>query len=414
MNKDFFVNKRVKIADFMTDNSLLVMFSGTAPHKSADYAYPFTPNRNFYYLTGIDKPKVVLLISKRNNKVNETLFIEKADPLLEKWEGRKLSAEEAGELSGIQDIKNQDDFYNVINKLLDANSYEKLYLNLERFEWNLEQDAAHIFSREINQRHPYLKIENIYHHIAKLRTIKAIEEQQSIRKAIDITGNAINNMMKNVKADMMENQLEAYYDFVLVSSGVREPAFPSIIAAGINAATLHYEDNNCKIEDNSLVLADVGAQYEYYCADITRTFPANGKFTERQKLLYNIVLKAQEETIKAVKPGITLTELNEITKSVLADGCKSIGLIKEDSEITKYYYHGVAHLLGLDTHDVGSREIPLESGMVLTIEPGLYVAEEKLGIRIEDDILITDNGYENLSQHIIKTVNEIEELMSER
>ena len=262
------------------------------------------------------------------------------------------------------------------------------------------------------ERYPYLNIKNIYHEIASFRLIKSKEEIELIREAINITDKGIKELMKNSKAGMKEYELEAYFDFTLRSSGVTEYAFHTIAASGKNATVLHYNENNSKLEDGSLVLFDLGAQYKYYNADISRTFPVSGKFTERQKQVYNIVLKAQEAVTAIARPGILFSTLNETAKKILIEGCKEIGLIKEDSEISKYYFHGVSHYLGLDTHDVGRRDLELKSGMVLTNEPGLYIEEESMGIRIEDDLLITEDGCENLSKQIIKTVEEIEGFMA--
>ena len=195
--------------------------------------------------------------------------------------------------------------------------------------------------------------------------------------------------------------------------GIKKLAFATIAASGKNATVLHYGDNNCKTNDNELMLLDLGAQYKLYNADISRTFPLNGKFTERQKEIYSIVLKANEEVMKAVRPGITTLDLQKKCKEILAEGCKRIGLIKEDAELDKYYFHGVSHPLGLDTHDVRIRGMKLKPGMVLTDEPGLYIPEEGIGIRIEDDILVTEDGYENLSAGIIKSIEEIEKFMKD-
>jgi Xaa-Pro aminopeptidase len=246
----------------------------------------------------------------------------------------------------------------------------------------------------------------------QLRTIKSEDEVNELKKAIKITEEGIKSLMKNAKSGIMEYQLEAHFDFVLKNSGVRDYAFKTIAASGKNATVLHYSQNNSLIGENDLVLFDLGAQWNYYNADITRTIPASGKFTERQKEIYNIVLKAQLETIKIMKPGTPFLELNKTTRKVLTEELKRINLIKEDSELSNYYYHGVSHYLGLDTHDVGDREAVLTPGMVLTVEPGLYIAEEGIGIRIEDDVLITEDGNEVLSPDIIKTVEDIETFMS--
>jgi Xaa-Pro aminopeptidase len=211
---------------------------------------------------------------------------------------------------------------------------------------------------------------------------------------------------------MHEYELEAYFDFELKKSGVRDFAFKSIVASGKNGTVLHYSDNTDVMDDNSLVLCDLGAQWNYYNADITRTFPVNGKFTERQKQIYNIVLSGHDLIIDTIKAGIEFASLNETLKRYYAEELKKIGLIQTDDEVSKYYYHGVSHLLGLETHDVGRHnEGKLLEGMVLTVEPGLYIAEENIGIRIEDDVLVLKNGCEVLSKDIIRTVDEIEAYM---
>ena len=211
---------------------------------------------------------------------------------------------------------------------------------------------------------------------------------------------------------MKEHQLEAYFNFDLKMAGVKDFAFPSIVASGPNGTILHYVENDREVQDGELVLLDLGAQYGYYSADISRTFPANGKFSARQKELYEIVLKAQAAVIEAIKPGFPMKELNEITKKVLTEELMRIGLIKEDSELANYYYHGVSHYLGLDTHDVGVYDGELQPGMVITVEPGLYVAQEQIGIRIEDDVLVTKDGAEVLSSAIPKQVADIEAIMA--
>ncbi|HEU4963758.1 MAG TPA: M24B family metallopeptidase, partial [Bacilli bacterium] len=235
---------------------------------------------------------------------------------------------------------------------------------------------------------------------------------ENIKQAISITNKGIRAMMDNARPGMKEYELEAHFDFVLKSQGVRERAFESIIAGGHNATVLHYVENNSVIEDDTMVLIDLGATYGHYSADISRTFPINGKFTDRQKDVYNLVLRAELETIKAIKPGVPFTTLNEITKRVLTEGAKELGLLSEGQDISDYYYHGVSHFLGLDTHDVGNyRDLTLQPGMVVTIEPGLYIAAEGIGVRIEDDVLVTEEGYEVLSEEILKTVEDIEAYM---
>ncbi|MTI70515.1 MAG: aminopeptidase P family protein [Firmicutes bacterium] len=413
MNKDFYINKRKKILDSVDDNSIVVLFSGKAPLRSADQNYRFTPNRNFYYLTGLERENFILLISKRKNKIKETLFIEKPNKELEKWLGFKMRKDEANEISGIEDIKYVNSFNEFFNSIVSKNDFKNLYLDLERRAFETKDTEAIKFSDKVVKRYPYLNINNLYNDLSLLRMIKSTEEIKEIQRAIAITKEGIKNLMKNSKPGIKEYQLEAYFDFTIKSLGAKENAFNTIAASGKNATILHYEDNKGELKDNDLILFDLGVEHNYYCSDISRTFPVNGNFTKRQKDIYNLVLKAEIQTIKEAKPGLTLKELNEITKKILAEGCMKLGILNNEKEISKYYYHGVSHFLGLDTHDVGDYERKLEPGMVITVEPGLYIAEENIGIRIEDDILITEDGSKNLSENIIKTVEEIENFMGE-
>ncbi len=412
MDKEFFMKNRKRLGEKLENDSILLLFAGAAPYKSADELYQFIPNRNFYYLTGIDNHKIVLLISKIDGKISEKLFIERPNPVMAKWVGATITEEEATESSGIDSIDYLDKLEGTISSILTRNRIEKLYLDLERQEIGTSMTEAQIFAKMINEKYPYIQIKNIYYDITELRMLKSDEEIRRIRKAIEITNDGIINMLQNIKPGMMEYEIEAYFDFTLKKNGIRNRAFDTIAASGKNATILHYVDNNSKAEDGDLILFDLGAQYKYYNGDISRTFPVNGKFNERQKQVYNIVLKAQKAVEEAARPGLPYKELNEIAKKVLAEGCKDLGLIKEDKELSKYYYHGVSHYLGLDTHDVGMYNVELKPGMVITNEPGLYIEEEGIGIRIEDDLLITENGCENLSKDIIKTIEEIEAIMN--
>lgn len=412
MNKDFFVFNRKKLEEKLESNSMAVFFAGQAPYKSADEVYKFTPNRNFYYLTGVDEPKVIMMMINIEGKVSEHLFIQEGDTVMEKWVGKTISTQEAKEASGITDIRYIKDFLDTVGSYLNRSNVENIYLDLERQEINIESTESQKFAKIIIDKYSYIRIKNIYNDIALLRTIKTQDEVEIVCKAIDITKLGILLMFKNAKSGMMEYEVEAYFDFELKKNGIKDFAFPTIAASGINGTILHYGANDTQTKDGDLMLLDLGAQYRYYNADISRTFPMNGKFTERQKEIYKIVLKANEEVMKAVKPGITTLDLQKLAKSILAEGCKKIGLIKEDTEIDKYYFHGVAHQLGLDTHDVGPRGIVLKPGMIITDEPGLYIEEEAIGIRIEDDILVTEDGYINLSAEIIKSVEDIEAYMN--
>lgn len=409
MKKEFFQNNRKKLGEKLQDNSALVLFQEDAPYKSADYKYSFVQNRNFYYVTGFPREKAVFLLVKRNGRLSESLFIERHDPIKARWVGPRLSVEEAQELTGIENIKFLDEFGESFGRVPgDMMTIDTLYLDLERQEYDIRTTRSQEFAQEIIKKYPCLKINSCFAEIANLRLVKTEEEIDTLRKAIEITKEGLYNMWSHIKPGMMEYELEAFFDYSLKKNGVRFTSFNTIVGSGHNGTVLHYEDNVCEMEDNTLVLTDLGAQYKLYNGDITRTVPVNGKFTPRQREVYEAVLEAQKAIEAAVKPGVMWNDINELSKRELAKACKKLGLIKEDSELTRYYFHTFGHHLGLDTHDVGDYNIPLQPGMVLTNEPGLYISEESIGVRIEDDLLVTEDGCENLSRDIIKEVDDIE------
>lgn len=413
MNQSFVVQNRKKLAETLPNDSVTILFAGQAPQESADAHYKFVPNRNFYYMTGIVEPSVILVVKKASDTLEEMLFIEKADPVLEKWVGKTIAKEEAQTISGVKTILYLDSFESTLARTFLTEDTKHVYLDLERREWAGPQTKVLSFAKHIRENYPHLSIGNVYAAICELRVFKTAEEIEKMKEAIEVTKEGIYNVLKHAKEGMMEYELEAHFDFTLKSSGIKNHAFDTILASGKNATVLHYEHNDAEINKGDLVLLDLGAQKDYYNADISYTFPVGGTFSDRQKQIYNIVLKALKETTALVKPGLKFTALNEHTKKVLAEECKNIGLIQDDTELSNYYYHGVSHFLGLDTHDVGSyKERVLEAGMVITIEPGLYIEEEAIGIRIEDDVLVTEDGYENLSKDIIRTVEEIESFMA--
>jgi Xaa-Pro aminopeptidase len=399
--------------DKMADNSIAVIFSGNVKKKLGDENYPFAPDRNFYYLTAIDKPNLILMLVKKDNQTEAMLFTERYDEVKAKWVGAVISQDECKELSGITSFGYIDEFDEVFSGRVFNGHTENIYLDLENRDFNCATPALE-FSARLNKNYPALNLYDAHPILAKLRQIKRPVEVENIKKAIEITGRGINAMLKNARAGMYEYEIEAYFDFELKRAGVKDFAFKSIAASGKNATVLHYSENNCKAADNDLILLDVGAQYGYYSGDITRTFPVNGKFTPRQRELYDIVLGGNRLIVDTIKPGIEFKSLNIKLKEYYAAELKKIGLIENADEVSKYYYHGVSHMLGLETHDVGRHnEGLLKAGMVLTVEPGLYIAEEGIGIRIEDDVLVTENGCEVLSPDIPRTAEEIEAVMAE-
>lgn len=415
MKADFFKNNRKKLLEKIKDNSIVILFAGNAPKKTADETYLFTPNRNFYYSTGISEENHILLMSKIDGVEKTTLFIKDIDLDLERWIGKSIRKDEATEVSGIEEVKFKSQFESDIHKLLCLKEEINLYLDLERDSISAPFSIANDFAKNIVSKYPQVMVKNIFSIFGELRLVKSEEEIDNIKKAILITIEGIESLMKNSKPGIKEYQLEAYFDFVCKSNGVKDLAFKTIAATGKNATTLHYVANDSELKDGDLIQFDLGAQYKYYNADISRVFPVNGKFTERQKEVYNAVLKVNEEIINDIKPGKTFKEINKKATDLIAEECIKLGLIKEKSEVSKYYFHSIGHSLGLDTHDLETphRDITFKEGVVYTVEPGIYIEEENIGVRIEDDILVTSDGVINLTSGMIKTVDEIESFMSQ-
>ena len=407
--------RRQIVAEKMGKDSALILYSGEAVHISADAYQHFEVNRQFFYLTGIRRSNTALIIDTCGEKVEETLFIEPIDPAVERWVGKKMTKEEAKKVSGIEQIRMIDGLTSAINLVMTRKLPKKVYFDTYRHGMKDLPDYNLVRANEFIQAYPGVTVENIYPVVAALRMVKGEEEIAIMRKAVAVTNEALNHVLATLHPGMMEYQVQAEFEYKVKAQGADGMAFPTIAGSGINGTMLHYETNHAKCEENTLILLDLGARVDGYNADITRTYPVSGKFTERQKAVYNAVLRANQEIAAMAKPGLTLAELNNHCKKVLAEGLISLGLIEKEEEVGKYYMHGVSHHLGIDVHDVTVPEkAKLEPGMVITNEPGLYIDEEAIGIRIEDDLLITETGCEVLSKDIIRTVEEIEERMKDR
>ncbi|MDD7795112.1 aminopeptidase P family protein [Clostridium sp. 'White wine YQ'] len=410
MKAEVFKKNREALFKHMEENSMALLFAGKAPKKTADEAYEFTPNRNFYYLTGIDEEDIILLLVK-GKEDKEILFIKEPDLELEKWIGKSIRDNEAMEIGAFEEIQYTKDFENELHSFMFKEGVETVYLNLERDSYTQRTTLEEDFAKTLKTKYPDKVIKNIYNEIASIRMIKSKEEIKYIREAIDITIEGVELLMKNSKPGLKEYELEAYFDFNCKRRGVKDFAFKTIAAAGVNATILHYVDNNSEMKDGDLILFDLGAQCEYYNADITRTFPVSGKFTDRQKEVYEAVLRVNKKVIKELKPGVNFKDVNDKATEWIGEECVKLGLIADKEDVRKYYWHSIGHSLGLDTHDVGKRNVELRPGMVFTVEPGIYINEEGIGVRIEDDVLITEDGNEVLTKNMIKEVHEIEEFM---
>lgn len=410
MNNPFQL-RREKLFTQLKDNSLTILFSGEPLRKSADSEYEFEANRNFYYLTGINEPSAILVLAKTKQGNREILFIRDINYDLEKWIGIFISPKEAIEVSGINNIQFVSGFENYFSRSLIHMEIESVGLDGDRQNFNSQPLSSEHFAKKLTDKHPLLNLFDVYPFIAKMRLIKDEHEIKAIKEAVALTNKAIEAVLLEMKPGMYEYEMEARFLYEVHRHHGTE-MFDTIMASGKNGVILHYVENKAKTQDGDLVLFDLGAKLNHYGADISRTFPVNGVFSERQKQIYNIVLDAMDVVTNAVKPGVTLLELNDLVKEFFVEKLTKINLIQDPFELAKYYYHSVGHHLGLDTHDIGNTEnTVLEAGMVITNEPGLYIKEENIGIRIETDLLVTNDGCIDLAPQIIKTVEEIESFM---
>lgn len=411
--------RRKKLIKMLDEESFALFYAGRPKQKTGDQNYPFEVNRNFFYLTNIDQADAVLLVAKGVNKSDSYLFTEKRSALRILWDGPVLTFEEASKLSEIplENIKEVESLDNFVNQILSVSrgalfgKLNTLYLDLDRQSINAFETLEQLEAKRFGNLFADLNIKGSQHFLAHLRMRKDELEVKHTNEAISITKDALEHVMNNLKPKILEYEIEAEYNYIL-NKHHKTTSFDTIAASGENACILHYVNNDDVINDNELILFDLGVKHNNYCSDISRTYPANGKFTDRQKQIYEIVLKANKKTIEWLKAGVTMREFNEYGRQVLIDGLKEIGLIKEDNEITKYYYHSLGHYLGLDVHDVGIYDQVIPEGAIITVEPGLYIKEEAIGIRIEDNLLVTKDGNINLSKDIIKEVKDIEAFMS--
>lgn len=402
--EDFFQKNRSNLVEQMEDGSILVLFSerlyGTVlENNDMTDKEKLGAARNFYYLTGIKDSESVLMIKKDGSSAEEKIFV-------------PAKSEEITKVSKIEDVKGREEFQEVFDTALKGSKI--LYVDagdpmLMESASTDEQKKAESQAKAQN-----LEIKNIFPLLGEMRSIKTEQEIEIIKSSIAATKEGIDSMLKISKNGIEEGVLEDTFFDAISKAGTDRTSFDPIIASGENAIEVHYMENVDAAPEGGLVVTDVGAEVGYYAADITRTFPADGTFSDRQKELYNIVLKAQEEVINKMKPGTDLGVLFETANNILSEELIKIGLIKDPSELINYFSHGLFHPVGLDVHDVSGYNTTLEAGMVFAIEPGLYIPEEKIGIRIEDNVLVTEDGHIVLSKNIVKTVDEIEQFMKEK
>ncbi len=424
MSKELFIKNRKNYfaMENLKENSVSIFFSGKPEYSTADQKYKFIVNRNFYYLTGIDSDNVILVLIKSSRGNRTILFIEEPNETKILWEGEMLTPEDASEVGGFEKtdinfISKFDNFVSTLfidgrNNLID--NLENVYLDLERRNFNDRESFVEEYASKLGRKYPQINIKDSHKILSALRMYKSEEEVNAVKKAIDLTDKGLRNVLKNIKECEYEYQAEAHFDFAIKYYGNVDNSFRTIAASGKNAATLHYEDNNCKVNRSDLILFDLGVFSDNYASDISRCYPLSGKFSDRQKAVYNACLDVNKRCIEYVKPGITWEQLNGYANDLIGQALINLGLISKKEDFRKYYQHTIGHFLGLDVHDVGHYKEPLKEGMIITIEPGIYIKEEGIGIRIEDDVLITKNGCENLSANLPKEIEEIEHIINEK
>lgn len=450
ISKQEYTKRRSIFLHKLKNNSVAVLFSGTPIKASADESYPFEVNRNFYYLTGIRQADSMLVFVKSAGNVNIYLFIEEVDPQRVKWTGKMLTTSEATEISGIKDILPAKHFQAKLGLFLDGqrNAYgriENLYLDLESGLFVTSEKTTKDIAFDLTRKYPGIACHDAYRMIVEERMIKSSAEIEEIRQSIQVTRLGLEAIMKKLKAGLYEYQISSLFQYTVADFNHSGLAFPTIAAGGENATILHYPTPDAILKANTLLLLDLGAEKDLYRADISRTYPVSGVYKGKAKEIYEMVLRCNKAVANYARPGITLADLHnfsfEFLKSeLISRGFISIETLRKEADLEietrsvmlpltdnekeeiykqkvhdavfKYYYHNVTHHLGLDTHDASFRDMKLEPGMVITDEPGLYFQEYGIGVRIEDDLLITEEGAEVLSKDIIKEIEDIEAFMS--
>jgi len=417
-----FTENRKRFTAAMEKNSIAIFNSNDEIPSNGDALYTFKQNTDLYWLTGIRQEDTMLVLFPDNpdKKYREVLILVRPNELKEKWDGRRHRAAEATALSGIQTIVWLDSLDGLLQPMIHL--ADNIYLNTNENDRkaNLLAVRDYRFAQEMKARYPLHNYKRAARIMRDLRAIKSPLEVAVMQKAIDITEKAFRRLLQFIRPGVYENQIEAEIIHEFMMNRSAGPAYNSIIASGDRARTLHYNANNQECKDGELVLMDFGAEYGGYCADLTRTVPVNGQFTKRQKVVYNACLHLHDYAKSLLKPGMHILKYHdmvgdEATKQFLKIGLISKADVKNESPdnraYRKYLYHGISHHLGIDVHDLGTKTEPLREGMVLTVEPGIYIEEEQMGVRIENNIVITKTGNKDLFKNIPIKAEDIEKLM---
>ncbi len=425
IDSKLFIENRKKFIAQILPESVAVFHSNDEMPRSGDATFPFRQQSDLFWLTGIDQEQTILIISPNHPvaEYREMLFLRKTNEHIAVWEGHKYTKEEARAASGIQNVYWIEDLYNILPVIMHHSAH--VYVNLnenDRFATEViyrdERKAS-----ELKSKYPNHKFERSGPIMARLRSVKSEEEVKQMQVACDITNKAFRRVLEFTKPGVMEYEIEAEIISTFIRNRATGHAYSPIIASGANACVLHYTDNNQQCKDGDVILLDFGAEYANYAADLTRSIPVSGRFTPRQRDVYNAVLRVMRAATKMLVVGNTIPKYQEEVGRIMEQELVGLGLLKKEDVARqdpkmplykKYFMHGTSHFLGLDVHDIGNRYVPIQAGMVFTCEPGIYIPEEGLGVRIENDILITEKGPVDLMASIPIEADEIEDLMSNK
>jgi Xaa-Pro aminopeptidase len=422
LNPEIFVQNRQRFVRQMQKNSIAIFVSNDEVPSNGDAIYSFKQNSDLFWLSGVtqEDSMVILFPDNPDPKYREVLVLVRPNELKEKWDGKRLRVKEAQETSGIKTIVWLDSIDGLLQPWIHLADNVYLDSNENDRKASLVRSRDYRFIDEMKSRYPLHNFLRAAKIMKELRAIKTALEVEVMQKAMDITDVTFRRLLKFIKPGVMEYEIEAEIFHSFLSQRATGPAYGSIIASGDRARTLHYVSNSEECKDGELILMDFGAEYGGYCADLTRTVPVNGKFTRRQKTVYNACLNIHNYCRSILKPGITIVDYTDKVGEEATQQFLKIGLLKksdvknEDPEnraYRKYLYHGISHHLGVDVHDLGTKTEPVKAGMVFTIEPGIYIEEEQMGVRIENNFWITRNGSVDLMKNIPITVEDIEALM---
>ncbi len=425
ISKELFINNRKRLVKELKAQSVVVVNANDIQPTNSDGSMRFRQNSDLFYLTGIDQEETILVLCPDfpDKKYREVLFIRETNETIATWEGHKYTKEEARTASGIETVLWTSEFYKLLNTMMVMGDTQNAYLNTnDHYRADVVVETREMrFVKWCMEKYPLHNYERLAPIMHRLRSVKSSHEIEVMQKACDITEAAFRRILKFVKPGVSEYEIEAEFIHEFIRQRSRGFAYEPIIASGADSCVLHYIDNSKVCKDGDILLLDVGAEYGNYNADMTRTIPVNGKFTKRQKEVYNAVLRIQREAMKMLKAGVVYFDYHkEVQKITEAELIKLKLIDKTDIKnqhpdkplFAKYFMHGTGHQLGLDVHDVGNMYHKMQVGQVWTVEPGIYIKEEGLGIRIENNVVITKTGLKDLMKNIPIEVEEIEELMN--